>query len=485
VLATVCALTVALVPDLGLDLRLPGRAAPSPGSVRAVRLDLGAGTPLGPVAARGDKLVVAPGARGMWLSAPLPLDSARMVALSWSGDAKGRPGAAWARTESAAGWTSWEQMEAEATEPDPGTGERMLDGRGTTDGLWTGDGSRAVQFRVELDPRDGRSVGGLTAHMIDPGGDPGSALGLDDRGGVGAMTETPTIISRKEWGADERLRRAPARYAATIRAAFVHHTANAGHYTREQSPALVRSIYLFHTRVRGYNDIGYNFLIDRFGQVFEGRAGGIAAAVVGAHTGGFNTGSFGVAAIGHHDQDAVPAATQVALRNLLAWKLDVYHVDPEGVTWMRSGGGGSNRHPVGQWIKFRTISLHRDASRTICPGARLASLVPDLRVAVARTGAPKIYGGMPSTRALHPGGGRTVVLAPRFSAQVRWRAVARDAAGRAVRRWRGRGRAGRISWNGRTAAGKAIREGPIVITVTASTSRRSARALAVRVRLLH
>jgi uncharacterized protein with LGFP repeats len=252
--------------------------------------------------------------------------------------------------------------------------------------------------------------------MIDPGADPaggvngvdamdglaeiGAGLGEDGagdgsgegfgalrpaRGAVYATTVAPPVVRRRRWGANERLRRDHPRYAHGVRVAFLHHTANARHYSRRDSAAIVRATYLFHTRVRGYNDLGYNFLIDRFGRVFEGRAGGVSQAVVGAHTSGFNTGSFSVALIGHYGRDRVPPAAQTALRRLLAWKLSIYRLNPKGSAWMRSGGGAGNRYPAGRRVRLRTISLHRDVTRTSCPGGYVVRLAPALRDAVART----------------------------------------------------------------------------------------------------
>ena len=112
------------------------------------------------------------------------------------------------------------------------------------------------------------------------------------------MAGSPQIVSRTSWKADEEIRRAPPRYAGAVYFAVVHHTAGSNTYSRAASPAIVRAIELYHVRGNGWNDIGYNFLVDRYGQVFEGRAGGIDRNVIGAHAEGFNTGSVGVAVIG-------------------------------------------------------------------------------------------------------------------------------------------------------------------------------------------
>ena len=115
---------------------------------------------------------------------------------------------------------------------------------------------------------------------------------------VAAATVRPRMVSRAAWGANESIRRASPDHSDTVKAAFVHHTVQTNSYSPSESAALVRAGYLYHVRTRGWNDIGYNFLVDRYGRVFEGRYGGVTRAVLGAHAGGFNTNSTGVARLG-------------------------------------------------------------------------------------------------------------------------------------------------------------------------------------------
>ena len=119
-----------------------------------------------------------------------------------------------------------------------------------------------------------------------------------------AFAGSPKIVPRSGWKADEKIVRAAPRYAPVLRFAVVHHTAGSSAYRPEESAAIVRGIELYHVKANGWNDIGYNFLVDRYGQVFEGRGGGMQRNVIGAHAEGFNTGSVGIAVIGTYSGKA-------------------------------------------------------------------------------------------------------------------------------------------------------------------------------------
>ena len=103
---------------------------------------------------------------------------------------------------------------------------------------------------------------------------------------VGAIGQVPAIIGRAEWGADESMRRGAPMYDDGVRAGIVHHTATPNDYPATDSAGIVRGIYRYHTATLGWSDIAYNALVDKYGQVFEGRFGGITRPVEGSHTGG-------------------------------------------------------------------------------------------------------------------------------------------------------------------------------------------------------
>ena len=205
---------------------------------------------------------------------------------------------------------------------------------------------------------------------------------------VSAPGQPPAIISRAQWGADESIRCGDTRYDKGVRAAIVHHTAGSNDYSPEDSAAIVRSIYAYHTRTLGWCDIAYNALVDKFGQVFEGRAGGITRPVEGSHTGGFNEDTWGVAMIG--DFETVPPSP-IQLRNtgrLIGWRLGLDHVDPRGGVSLTSAGSKYTFYPLGAVANLPTIFTHRDVGITDCPGNAAYAAMPELRDIAAHFNDP-------------------------------------------------------------------------------------------------
>ncbi|MGW6533566.1 peptidoglycan recognition protein family protein [Streptomyces venezuelae] len=192
----------------------------------------------------------------------------------------------------------------------------------------------------------------------------------------------PRIITRKGWGADEKLREKKFGYTKTVKAAFVHHSATGNYYRCSQSAAVIRSIYRFHVKSSGWRDFGYNFAVDKCGNIYEGRAGGVAKPVLGAHTLGFNTNSMGIAVLGTYSYSNPPKAAVNAIARLTAWKLGLYGANPRGTTYLKSGGG--NLYKKGKNVRLRVISGHRDGFATECPGSRLYKKLGTARSTSAR-----------------------------------------------------------------------------------------------------
>ncbi|GGZ98612.1 peptidoglycan recognition protein [Streptomyces echinoruber] len=192
----------------------------------------------------------------------------------------------------------------------------------------------------------------------------------------------PRIVTRRGWGADESLREKGFVYTKKVKAAFVHHTASGNNYTCAQAPSVIRSIYRYHVRSMGWRDIGYNFLIDKCGNIYEGRAGGVAKPVMGAHTLGFNSNTTGIAVIGSFASVKPPAAAVTAIARLTAWKLGLHGMNPRGKTYLTSGGG--NLYRKGKSVRLNVISGHRDGYATECPGRLLYGKLGTVRTAAAR-----------------------------------------------------------------------------------------------------
>ncbi|MEU3347884.1 peptidoglycan recognition protein [Streptomyces sp. NPDC006700] len=293
------------------------------------------------------------------------------------------------RTRSAAtgAWSGWQDLDTHNGDhgADPGTAERTSGHvRGATAPLWVGDCDGVdVRVRADAGSRDpaARPVPlpeGLHLELVDPG-TPSTTRALSAQAPVGPR---PGIVTRHGWGADESLRERGFVYTQKVKAAFVHHTASGNNYTCAQAPAVIRGIYRYHVRSMGWRDLGYNFLVDKCGTIYEGRAGGVAKAVLGAHTMGFNSNSAGIAVIGTYDTAKPSSAAVTALARLTAWKLGLHGMNPLGKTYLTSGGG--NLYQKGKSVRLNVISGHRDGFATDCPGQQLYGKLGAVRSAAAR-----------------------------------------------------------------------------------------------------
>jgi N-acetylmuramoyl-L-alanine amidase-like protein len=329
-----------------------------------------------------------------------------LVGLHWRG-----AGSVSFSTRSAGGrWSAWRPAAPEAEDaPDFGTRETA---RTATWRLgspyWTGP-SKGIRYRLRGDVRR------LRAYFVSS-----TAVAVPPR--TTSMAGSPLIVPRLGWSANERIRRAPPRYAPSLRLALVHHTAGSNSYGRSQSAAIVRAIEIYHVLGNGWNDIGYNFLVDKYGQVFEGRYGGIDRNVVGAHAQGFNTGSVGVALLGTYTRAAAPPAALRSLEALLAWRLDLAHVDPRSALTYLSGG--NPRFGAGVPVFLRAVSGHRDTGYTSCPGNALYRQLPAIARATALAGLPKLYAPRVTGRIPGP-----VRFRARLSSALPWAVTITDTRG--------------------------------------------------------
>jgi len=197
--------------------------------------------------------------------------------------------------------------------------------------------------------------------------------------GVLMPGQAPAVISRAEWGADESLRCGTPQYDTGIRAAVIHHTAGSNDYSPLESAGIVKAIYTYHSKTLGWCDIAYNALVDKYGQVFEGSAGGLTKPVEAFHTGGFNRNTWGVAMIGDFD-DVPPTPIQLrTVGRLLGWRLGMDGVDPKGRVALESAGSHYTTFPAGAIADLPTIFTHRDVGNTDCPGNAAYALMDEIR----------------------------------------------------------------------------------------------------------
>lgn len=370
------------------------------------------------LAAAGDGLAV--------LTAARATDTFDVVGVAWDDDTVVESVLVRARVDGT--WTDWTSLEVDGVAPEAGTAEAGT-ARGGTE-PYVAIGADGVQWRVHTasgavpaglaatfvdthatsakvapaadlaagDAAGAAAAGSGSASADDPAADDPSAddptaddPAADDpadgevgaAGGVSPDRLRPAIVTRAQWGADESLRK-PIAWNSTIKAVVVHHTATANGYTRAQAPAIIRGVYVFHIKGRGWSDIGYHFLVDRFGTVYEGRKGSLDKVPLGVHTGGFNTHTIGVSIIGDYTQATPSAATLAGVAQVAAWKLATFERDPLGTTVLTARSGST--HPVKKpgWTGSVPVILgHRDLGSTACPGKSVHSRLGTIRSAAA------------------------------------------------------------------------------------------------------
>lgn len=292
------------------------------------------------------------------------------------------------RVREDSGWSAWEKPGVTDEGPQSGTGESVTARLGTNP-LVT-DGATAIQVRV--DTPNGQPLPDVQVTTINPG----TSSADDDlapktpAASASAAAAMPTIITRKQWGADESLRGSTT-YNTTVKAITIHHTASSNDYTEATAAAQIRGIYAYDTKGLGWSDIAYNFLVDKYGRIYEGRAGSITSAVRGAHAMGFNTNTMGVAALGNYQTAKPPAVMVDSLAKVAGWKLSQYGVDPSATTKLTSAGGTGTKYAAGVVATLQTLNAHQNTSYTLCPGQYLYPLMATIRskaTAYAKTSVP-------------------------------------------------------------------------------------------------
>ena len=355
------------------------------------------------------------------------------------------------------GWGRWTEA---PVDPEEGPDTTSPEGRGAATNMsapvWVGEAAH-LQTRLR-GPGNVAKPEKADVHLIDSSGlgrswgqrvaDRLSAAWRGTPPKAHALANRPDIISRAGWGANESWRRSGPSYSSRIVMGFVHHTAGSNGYTRAQSDDVVRGVYSYHVFSNGWSDIGYNFLVDRFGRIYEGRYGGVTKAVIGAHAGGFNSQTFGVSLMGTFTSQRPSTAMRAGLRRILAWKFDLNHINVLGSTDYTSYG--STRYSYGQTVPMKRLSGHRDGSSTSCPGAKVYDLLPDLRRGVAKLQGPVVLNPKVSPRTIEVVEGRSVSGPINFKGRLRpaggWTVKISDLKGNVVHRRTGSGESLSYNW---------------------------------------
>lgn len=339
----------------------------------------------------------------------LPLDASH-IALHWPGNHDATVSVAFTADGSSFG----QPMGVEHDE----VGEQRGDGR-TYGAIMNAAGATAIHVTSD------RPLDDLAVVTLDTTAPDGTAFGFGAT--TAAVTAQPSVIPRAGWGADESLRYDDQgneiwrRDFWPVQKLIVHHTATGS--DQPDPTAAIRAIYYYHAVTQGWGDIGYNFLIDSAGRVYEGRASrsysagvsptgddALGHGVEAGHTRGYNAGTVGIGMLGTFSSAAPTSAAQSALVRTLAWAAAHHDVDPRG-HWTYT-------NPVnGSQTDSHNIAGHRDYSSTACPGDVLWSRLPDIRTAVAVEQIERIGGGdryataAAISRAFFGATGRTVFVA--------------------------------------------------------------------------
>ncbi|MFD4244720.1 N-acetylmuramoyl-L-alanine amidase [Streptomyces sp. NPDC058525] len=355
----------------------------------------------GPVEGELHKLALQPKGKGEAVLSQRDTAPFGLLGVSWTDPEAEVKGKIEARTRDAASgkWSKWKELEQ---------AESGLDGkrpglRGATEPVWVGPSDGA---EVRVGGGAAELPAGMELNMVDPGTGVAKAAKAKKKGSLGMGTASfalpaadpapttpgpestsprPDLASRVQWGADESLNNEGPVYlpGAKVKALFVHHTASNASYECSESAAIVRSLHVYHVKTNGWRDLGYNFLVDKCGNLFEGRQGGVDQPVMGAHTFGWNQESTSVAVLGDYTNAGASAAALEGISKVAAYKLGQYDGDMNGTTTLTAGATQPNffgtKFTAGQQYTFKTVSGHRDGFNTQCPGNQLYPQLDSLR----------------------------------------------------------------------------------------------------------
>ncbi len=380
--------------------------------------------------------VVTPLVRSVALTAGTTLarlTDERLVGVTWSRGS----GTVRARWHTPLGWTAWQTPEDDSAEPEPAEAAGT---RAGTEPLWRPPLADRVELDVRGTQRDVRLV-----RVSDGTARSRPSLGARRAEAATGAALLGGVLSRADWGADESMRRGSPSYARAVKAVVVHHTAGRNDYSRADVPRVIRADYAYHVRGRGWEDLGYNLLVDRFGRVWEGRAGGIGRATIGSHAQGFNTGTLGVSMLGDATRTDPTADVTKALARVTAYAAATWRFDPTGTVTLTSGG--SPRYARGAQVTLHRVFGHKETGKTACPG------VLQDRLGTVRAFARTLLGPAPVITAVdvtqNPLGlPAPVTVRATLSQRAPWRVAVRDGRGRVVANASGDSATPQLVWSG-------------------------------------
>lgn len=355
-LARVCCCTLVVVSLLAVFSQSASAAVPDASNFsRAISLE-----PDGVRTASSSTRTIAPGR------------AFQIVGFRWTGSGTPR---ILVQSEGPRGWSDWTEPKVSGIDgPDPASAVDRAAIR-SSEPVWTGFAKR-VRVRIS-----GRGFSNLRASFVRVSGSIGWSVGVAATGGARptggsgkgnrSSAAQPAIITRSQWDPRNRCKPKVKPIFGEVISTVVHHTVSTNSYSQGEAASVVLGICRYHRYSRKWNDLGYNLLIDRFGRVYEGRGGGVDKPVVGAHTQGYNGQTSGIALIGSFMSTAPPQATLAALRQTLAWKLELAGISRNERVPLISTGGKANKYKNGQIVFARPVAGHRDLDFTDCPGNNL------------------------------------------------------------------------------------------------------------------
>lgn len=322
-----------------------------------------------------------------------------MLGVTWSGTTQER-----IEVRGLGADGTWGEWLALAPATDPMT-DLAIDG---TQPAWLG----AVSGMQVLAERGGQDVTTeLTAHVIttsraatdrsasaaaaqSPA--PAGAAGTGGTGGAGSAVvpalgplpmavsaitpgpNAPTFITRAGWGADESLTSGVST-SSSFRSVVIHHAEGSNSYSKDQAAQLIRGILTYHTQTQKWSDVGYNAFVDQYGQIFEGRKGGLTKNIVGAHARGYNSTTYGICVLGSYTSVEPSGAALTAIAQIAGWRLLSSFTPVVASTSPFESTSSGTKYPVGSVNNLPRIMAHRDVNLTDCCGKRLYNQLGTIR----------------------------------------------------------------------------------------------------------